>query len=81
MDNSKFIVGFIAGAVVGGVLGVLLAPDKGSETRKKIREKGAGMTDSLTEKFNEVTDKLNEVADGLKETFTRSKNEPKSAMP
>ncbi|MHA4806665.1 YtxH domain-containing protein [Flavitalea flava] len=81
MDNSKLVLGFIAGAVVGGALGVLLAPDKGSETRKKIKEKGFDMTDSLTDKFNEVTDKFNEVVDGVKETFTKAKGEAKRAMP
>ena len=29
---------FIGGAVVGAAAGLLLAPDKGDETRKKIRE-------------------------------------------
>lgn len=81
MDNSKLVIGFIAGAVVGGVLGVLLAPDKGSETRRKIKEKGSGMTDSLADKFSEVTDKFNEVVDGVKETFNKAKGEAKRAMP
>lgn len=81
MNNSKLLLGFIAGAVVGGALGILLAPDKGSETRKKIREKGAGVSDSLAEKFNEVTDKFNEVVEGVKETFTKAKGDAKRAMP
>ena len=60
MSNSKVLVGFLVGAAVGGALGLLLAPDKGSETRKKIIETGndppqsigAGpwMTDSLDQR-------------------------------
>ena len=39
MNNSaKILFGFIAGAAIGGALGLLLAPDKGSETRRKIAE-------------------------------------------
>ncbi|UII28467.1 YtxH domain-containing protein [Fulvivirga maritima] len=38
MDNGnlKFLAGLAAGMGIGTVLGVLLAPEKGSETYKKI---------------------------------------------
>ena len=37
--SSKVILAAIAGAAVGAVAGILLAPDKGEETRRKIAEK------------------------------------------
>ena len=40
MSTGKVLLGVLAGAAAGALLGVLLAPDKGSETRKKILEKG-----------------------------------------
>jgi len=73
MSNSKLLLGILVGAAVGGALGILLAPDKGSETRRKIMEKGADLGDSIKGKFNDVVD-------GVKENFGRAKGEAKNAM-
>lgn len=35
-DNGKFFLGLLAGLGIGTVLGILIAPDKGSETYRKI---------------------------------------------
>jgi gas vesicle protein len=55
MDNQntgKMIGALLIGAAIGGVIGVLFAPDKGSETRKKIAGQTDGLSKSLKEKFN-----------------------------
>ena len=58
MENSgntgKIIGAALIGAAVGGVLGVLFAPDKGSETRKKIAGKTNELTSSLKDKFTHL---------------------------
>lgn len=73
MDNSKLLIGFLAGAAVGGLLGVLLAPDKGTETRKKLMEKGSEFTGTVKDKFNEVVD-------GVKDTLTSKKEQMKNGL-
>lgn len=49
MSTGKVLLGVLAGVAVGVILGVLFAPDKGSETRKKIVEKGEDYADDLAE--------------------------------
>ena len=38
MGSGKVLLGVLAGVAVGATLGILFAPDKGSETRKKISQ-------------------------------------------
>jgi gas vesicle protein len=62
MNNSKLIAGILAGAAIGGVLGLLFAPDKGSETRRKIAEKGSDVSDAVRDKFGNMVE-------GVKDSF------------
>jgi gas vesicle protein len=73
-SSSKILLGFIAGAAIGGALGILLAPDKGSETRKRIVEKGNDLGDSLSSFGDTVKDKFNDVVDGVKGTYNKTRN-------
>jgi gas vesicle protein len=86
MNNSKVLWGFLAGAAIGGALGILLAPDKGTETRRKIMEKGSDLGDAFKDKFNDVKDKFNDVkekfndvVDEVKDNYSRMKGEAKHA--
>ena len=67
MKNGRVLLGGLAGLAAGAVLGILLAPDKGSNTRKKILDKGEEIADELTEKLDEVLDTLNQKIESAKQ--------------
>lgn len=66
MKASNVLLGIIGGLAAGAILGVLYAPEKGSDTRKKIAKKSGDIKDNLKESFNDllsnVEDKYNDLA-------------------
>ena len=67
MSNTKAVLGFVAGAAVGALVGILLAPDSGSNTRKKISSKAEDMSDSLKSSYDDFVAKLKNVYTNSKE--------------
>ena len=56
MSTGKVFLGVLAGAAAGALAGILLAPAKGSETRRKILQKGEYYKDAVKEEFNQLID-------------------------
>jgi gas vesicle protein len=69
-NNGKLLGALLLGAAIGGILGILFAPDKGSETRKKIVSKGDDLTDALKEKFDDFMEELKKEANTVKNKTT-----------
>lgn len=68
MKTGKVVLGTVAALALGAIAGILFAPEKGSELRKQIRDKGNDYVDDL--KF-----KLDEISDLLKDKFNRTKQD------
>lgn len=55
MNSSKVLLGVLAGVAAGAIAGILFAPAKGTKTRKRIANTGAGYVKEVKEKFDKVT--------------------------
>lgn len=58
--TSKIIAATLAGVTTGIVLGLLFAPDKGSETRRKISDKATDLSDNLKNKISDLVNTVKE---------------------
>jgi len=61
----------VLGVLIGAAVGVLLAPDKGSATRDKIKDEAKDIKDQFSKDFAEVKDDLSKTAASGKETFEK----------
>ncbi len=74
MNSGKVLLSVFAGLAIGAAAGILLAPDKGSATRKNIADKGdayaqklnkrfKGFIDDLTDRFEKMTEEAETMAE------------------
>ena len=56
MKASRAVLSIVTGAAVGAALGVLYAPDKGSNTRRKITSKGGNIVGGIKERANHLVE-------------------------
>ena len=58
MGTNKTLLGVLGGVAAGALIGILIAPEKGSKTRRKILDKGQGYADDLKVKFDDLYDTI-----------------------
>jgi gas vesicle protein len=63
MNTGKVVLGTLAGIAIGAVVGVLLAPDKGSETRRKIAKKKDQLTGDIKGRLDSLKGRYNDAID------------------
>lgn len=66
MNTGRMILSIAIGVAAGAVIGVLLAPEKGSETRRKISERSNEYADGLKTKFNDFIESMMDKFDSVK---------------
>lgn len=77
-NSSKIILGLLGAAAAGIAIGMLMAPEKGTELRKKLTDKAGDLASNVGElvtygknKFEEVSSSLSKQADGLVNDATK----------
>ena len=67
MGSGKVLLGVLAGIAAGATLGILFAPDKGTNTRRKISRKSDEYADELESKFNDFIQNITEKFEDMKD--------------
>lgn len=79
MKTSNTILGILGAAAAGAFLGVLFAPDKGSNTRKKIKDKSKDYGDELKTKLDGIVSTISsngkEIIEEGKAKFNQAKED------
>ena len=82
MRSAKISLSALAGVAVGVQIGLLIAPEKGKDTRKKLSKKGEeylsdfnGQMNGFLKNLNEKMDKMNKsIATVAEETKAKGKD-------
>jgi gas vesicle protein len=71
---NKLLIGFTTGLLVG----LLFAPDKGSETRKSISNRGRDLKNKFNDLVDAVADKFDSMKDDVEDFASETRQEARS---
>lgn len=73
--SAKFIIGLTIAAAAGAAIGMLLAPEKGKDLQKKLKEEAEDLFSQLGSQFGSIfntgKDALSQVTDTASEEVDR----------
>ncbi len=56
--KTKLVLGLVGAAAAGVIVGILLAPEKGTDTRKRITDTAGDWTSSLSDLFSSAKEEI-----------------------
>ena len=71
INKGTIALGVLVGTAIGASLGVLLAPEKGKATRKKLTDEAENIKDQISKDFIEVKEDLSKSYTSGKETLEK----------
>lgn len=72
--KSKVVLGILGAAAAGVVIGLLIAPEKGSDMRKRIKKTASGWADGLSHLFVKGKEAAEDGLDEVKDKGRHAKN-------
>src|SRR6478736_6088999 len=66
MKATNVLLGILGAAAAGVVVGLLIAPDKGNETRRKIGEKSGDWRNQMNDLIKSGKDYVNDITKNVK---------------
>jgi gas vesicle protein len=72
--NSTYLIGLAAAAAAGAALGLLLAPKKGSDTRKDIQDKVDEISDQVKRMSKKAKSHISNIQDDLYDIHSQAKS-------
>jgi gas vesicle protein len=66
--TSKILLGVVGAAAAGVVIGLLIAPEKGSEMRKRVKKTAGEWADNLGHLFSKTKGELENMKDSTRHT-------------
>lgn len=71
--QSKVLIGILGAAAAGVVIGLLIAPEKGSDMRKRIRKTAGDWAEGVSHLWNEKEAELADVKERVKDKANKVK--------
>jgi len=69
-DVSKVMLLLAAGFAAGTITGILFAPDKGEETRRRIKSKAGELGEDIEKAYDDEIERLKSKIENLKNRFS-----------
>jgi gas vesicle protein len=67
-STSKIVLGILGAVAAGVAIGVLIAPEKGSEMRKRLKKSTGEWADTLSHLFDRAKDGVDDLKQHVKRT-------------
>jgi gas vesicle protein len=64
--NNRILVALGIGVAVGSILGVLFAPNKGTETRRKIADSSEELTNKIKNRFTKGKENMQSFKESMR---------------
>ena len=79
-NNGNMFFSFLIGSAIGAGFGVLFAPNKGSETREKIKHTFTDTSHDISDRVKHAKDEINKTAHEKKEAFDKKLDDAISSL-